>query len=315
MPSSSPSRLVGIGEWFFRGAAMRQARSRVVKPSGPQERALNQARMLVEVARRVAEPVEALPQGSRPAVLCGLYRDSVYFALSAEQSVLGDGPPPDLAALWAATPPEKLLKLAGDEATLAAVRNALVDRPLAAALDATEEDAARARAFAEALLWEADAPIRAVEGVHVQRWMRLAVLAAIVLVAAFGVRTLLQGPNLARDKKFKLSSVAPECAPPNKCADLLFHTQQQENPWADFDLGSVVAVERVEVTNRSDCCAERAIPLIVELSLDDKKWTQVARRDAAFSSWTAKFPKQKARFVRVRAPRNTILNLDDVIVR
>ena len=103
--------------------------------------------------------------------------------------------------------------------------------------------------------------------------------------------------------------------PPNHCGDLFFHTQPQDSPWIDFDLGAVKSVHRVEVTNRSDCCQERAIPLIVEVSVDDKQWIQVARRDTDFAAWTATFPKQKARYVRFRVPRSTTLHFDDVVIR
>ena len=51
------------------------------------------------------------------------------------------------------------------------------------------------------------------------------------------------------------------------------------------------------------------------MSIDDKQWIQVARRDSEFSVWKADFPKQKARYVRFRAPRNTTLHFDDVVIR
>jgi hypothetical protein len=321
---------------------MRKARSGLAEPSQAYERAVAQTRFLVEVARRVAEPVEALPKGSRPAVLCALYRDAATFALLAqraghkktEQDIgqspgLQPGQPAgtdagsrvdsdaglDLRTLWAGAPRAKLLEAAGDEATLESLHHVLVERSTAPALDATEPDAANARKFVEALLWDLDAPIRAVERVQLQRWTRVTLLAGICLVAVFGVRVLLRGPNLASEKRFKTSSSYPPCTAPNKCFDVLLHTVQEQNPWADFDLGAVKMVHRVEVTNRSDCCPGRSIPLIVELSLDDRQWTQVARRDTDFSTWVAKFPKRRARYVRLRVPAFAILNLDDVVVR
>ncbi len=324
MTLSFLSGLGRVGDWVFRRAAMREARARLVQPTPVQERALDQATMLVEVARRVAEPVEALPKGSRPAVLASLYRDAVYWALRAcarasdqkdQDDQQGDSDPPGLAAVWAGASPETLLKAAGDEATLASVRNLLVDQSIPAALTATDEDIARARTFSEALLWELDASNRVVERVHVQRWTRVSLVLVVCVVAVLGMRALLRGPNLASAKLFKTSSSFPDCTAPNKCADLLFHTQPQESPWAVFDLGSVKTVRRVEVTNRSDCCADRAIPLIVEVSVDDKRWVQVARRDTAFAQWNADFPKQRARYVKFRVPRNSVLNLDDVVIR
>lgn len=305
-----------IAEWIFRRGALRGARAAVAKPSEAHERIVQQAQLLVEVARRVAEPVEALPKGSRSAVIVSLYREAIFEALTAEELARGgQAPGASLPEVWAAAPPERLLKAAGDERSLEFVRVALLERSPAQFIEVTPDDAARVRAFAEALLWDLDAPTRAVEQVQVQRWTRVTLLLVLLVLAALGVRTLLRGPNLANPKVFKTSSTYPECTPPNRCGDLFFHTQNQESPWIDFDLGAVKPVHQVEVTNRSECCAERAIPLIVEVSVDDKQWVQVARRDTDFTVWKASFPSQKARHVRFRVPRNTTLHFDEVAIR
>jgi len=313
--SSSSSRLARIGEWLFRRDALRVVRDRLPRSSETAERAVDQARLLVEVARRVAEPVESLPKGSQPAVLSLLYREAVYWALVGERASEGATAPSDLAQAWASTPSDRLARGLPDPEAFVVARSVLVERSPEELLSTTSDEAGPARAFAEALLWDLDAPIRELEKVQVQRWTRVALLVGVLLLAALGLRVALRGPNLVATKVFKTSSALPECTAPNKCADLFFHTQSQDNPWVDFDLGGVKSVERVEVTNRSDCCADRAVPLIVEVSLDDQQWTQVARRDAEFTVWTADFPKRKARYVRFRAPRNTVLHFDDVVVR
>ncbi len=294
---------------------MREARARSPRPSETHDRAANQARLLVEVARRVTEPVESLPEGSRPAVLQGLYRAAVYWALVAEQVGQGASSPLDLGQAWAAAPADRLLRAAGDEAALGVVRSALIERSFGEALATTTDEIARCRVFVEALLWDLDEATRAVEHVQVQRWTRVPAVLALLVVAIWGVAGLFRGPNLAAAKVFKTSSEYLACTLPNKCGDLFFHTQPQDNPWVDFDLGAAKPVHRVEVTNRSDCCADRAVPLIAEVSIDDKQWIQVARRDSEFSVWKADFPKQKARYVRFRAPRNTTLHFDDVVIR
>lgn len=294
---------------------MREARARSPRPSETHDRAANQARLLVEVARRVTEPVESLPEGSRPAVLQGLYRDAIYWALVAEQVGQGGSVPSDPGQAWATAPADRLLKAAGDEGAVGMVRAALVERPAAEALSTTADEIARGRGFAEALLWDLDTAVRAIEHVQVQRWTRIPAALAVLVAAAWGVTSLLRGPNLVATKVFKTSSELPSCTLPNKCGDLFFHTQGQDNPWVDFDLGAAKPVHRIEVTNRSDCCADRAVPLIAEVSMDDKQWIQVARRDSEFSVWKAAFPKQKARYVRFRAPRNTTLHFDDVVIR
>jgi hypothetical protein len=66
------------------------------------------------------------------------------------------------------------------------------------------------------------------------------------------------------------------------------------------------------VENRLDCCGERARPLVIEISSDRKKWTQVVRHDDFFTTWRASFPRVRARFVRVRVPGSGILHLSRV---
>ncbi|MEO8213151.1 MAG: discoidin domain-containing protein [Myxococcales bacterium] len=329
---SGPSAGGRIGEWIFRRGALRRARAALIKRADTYDLAVNQARLLLEIARRVAEPVESLPAGARPAVLVSLYREAIFWALLAEQIAQGaaeaaeaagkTGAPSgaeDLGHLWSRLPADRVRTLAGvadqSDAAVDAVREVLLERPPVQSLSTTADEAARLRTFAEALLWELDAPHRAVEQLQVQRWTRLALVLVALGALVFGVRALVRGPDLAKPKVFKTSSTYNECTPPNHCGDLFFHTQPQDSPWIDFDLGAVKPVHRVEVTNRSDCCAERAIPLIVEVSVDDKQWIQVARRDTDFAAWTATFPKQKARYVRLRVPRSTTLHFDDVVIR
>ena len=55
-------------------------------PDDPREAAARQARLVLEVARRTAEPAEALPPGAQPAVVLALYRDAIYWALAARRA-------------------------------------------------------------------------------------------------------------------------------------------------------------------------------------------------------------------------------------
>lgn len=93
---------------------------------------------------------------------------------------------------------------------------------------------------------------------------------------------------------------------------LFFHTAEEENPWVEIDLGGLHDIDRVMIENRDDTGAERAVPLIVELSGPDRDYHEVARRVEVFDRWTATFPKQQARYVRLRVPRKTLLHLKNV---
>jgi hypothetical protein len=304
-----------IGNLLLLRDRVRAARLQVSTRGEGHVDAANQARLLMEVARRVAEPVEALPPGAAPAVQVGLYADAAYWGLLALGATASTTPGSDPGELWRSAPADTLIKAAGDPQSLAAVEKTLGSRPLGGDLSATEADAIRARKFVEALVWELDAPERSIEHLLVQRWLRIGLATVVLLVAAVGIRSLVIGPNLIADRPFTTSSIYEPCAHKGMCSELMFHTLPQENPWVEFDLGSVKPVHRVEITNRSDCCAERIVGLLVELSTDNATWTQVARNDSVFSKWTPTFAKRRARYVRLRIPHNTSLHLDDVAIR
>jgi hypothetical protein len=101
-----------------------------------------------------------------------------------------------------------------------------------------------------------------------------------------------------------------------------FHTDAQENPWWQVDLGESMPMDRVLIYNRCDAKMEdRAVRLKVLLSLDGKTWTELYRHSGS------KFLGQpdgkplvvpgagaKARLVRVQLPEKQYLHLDEVEV-
>jgi len=93
---------------------------------------------------------------------------------------------------------------------------------------------------------------------------------------------------------------------------LFLHTAEEESPWVEIDLGELREIERVMVENRDDLGADRAVPLVVELGDPARRYHEVARRVEVFDRWTATFPKQQARYVRLLVPRKTILHLKNV---
>jgi hypothetical protein len=46
--------------------------------------------------------------------------------------------------------------------------------------------------------------------------------------------------------------------------------------------------------------------------MDEKSWNVVARRDYWFDEWVAEFPSTKARYLRLRVARPSILHLERV---
>jgi hypothetical protein len=304
----------GLREWFLRSAALREARVAAGGPSTLRARAQNQAQLLVEVGKRVAEPIEPMPGGSAAAAQLSLYGEAVYWALIAMREDEGTVPP-DLASAWADAPADVLAQAAGGAEAAAAIRASLVEPDRTRTLEASDEDAARARAFADALVVRLDAPRRRVAWIVVQRRLRLGLVAAALLAAAYGIYARSLGPNLVADRHFRTSSTYAGCSPEGGCDSIFFHTEEGDNPWIEFDLGAPKRVHRVEVKNRPDCCQDRAVPMVIEISTDANHWTEVARRDDEFMTWIAKFPAKTARYVRLKVTRHSTLHLGDVVVR
>ncbi len=97
--------------------------------------------------------------------------------------------------------------------------------------------------------------------------------------------------------------------------DLVFHTLEEANPWVVVDLLSTRSIEDVTVVNRSDCCTERGLPLVLELAEEDGKFVEIGTRTSPFETWRVTFRSQKARYVRLRAKGRTILHFRDVQIR
>jgi hypothetical protein len=306
--------LFRMREWLLRSEAMREARAAADVPPA-RARARAQAQLVAEVADRVAAPVDALPSGSCAAVQVALCRDATYWALVAMQSDDDVVPAADLPTLWARAPAERLERAAGGAEAAEVVRRTLANGAPAYSLDTAEATAALARKFTSTLVAELDAPLKRIDRLWMQRWLRVGLVAVLLLSTGYAARVMALGPNLLAGKPFRTSSAAAVCTPITNCPSMLFHTEHENNPWIEFDLGALRPMKRVEVTNRTDCCPDRAVPLLVEISTDHTTWTQVARRDLEFLVWTESFPKTIGRYVRLRVPRATPFHLKEIVIR
>lgn len=156
----------------------------------------------------------------------------------------------------------------------------------------------------------------------VRRWFALAALACVfgglISAAWFGFDSLRHRHNLAYKRAVRASSVvASEAADASGLVDgdlshVGFHTQEQPNPWVVIDLGAVQTFNRIVVYNRRDCCAERALPLVIEVSDDDAKYLRVAERQDLFERWEVRTPLAHARFVRLRLESTNMFHLNEV---
>lgn len=292
-------------------------------PSPAREAHVARARAAAAQAERAlsADDADDTPEAAHAALTTALgsLREAAYEALCA---CAPDAP--DVAAAFDLAPDVALLA-AGDSANLSAVRAALAERPpaLLAALDGPtlSDDVRRAGAFVHALLDALDtgpiAPLRRLA----RRGSRLgAVVALVVMVVVLApMGRLALRPELAHDAPWRASTTLPDYDPWGRgfhplegASDIFFHTRTESSPWVSFDLGAGASIERIRVRNRPDCCQERAVPLVVECSLDEVTWREVARRNAPYFSWTATFPRTASRYVRLRVPRESVLHLAEV---
>jgi hypothetical protein len=137
-------------------------------------------------------------------------------------------------------------------------------------------------------------------------------LGVLVLLAVAAFRWL--EPDLAEGKRWQASSAWGAFPRQGVMAgtasvDGRFHTNEEQAPWVRLDLGEVRRVHAVRIENRTSCCKERAIPLAIELSVDEKAWKVVGYRRVLFDTYTQQFEAQQARYVRLRVDRRSVLHL------
>jgi hypothetical protein len=314
-------------EWFWRGRALRQT-----EVADPAQRAAalcdQRARIAAEVAQRTLEPSAPWLAGDADHLARALFVESIGWSLRVlDGRTTGGaaaGVPADRAELreLATAQHGQLLATAGSEAALSRVLDSLLDRHSEA--DAPSEHASATRDLALVATALIDKlPIRRTpaEAVLLQRWARLSVLVLVLAALVLGSLQLLDAhekrSDLAAGKSWTTSSQYDVgCVSPlQECGSgksYFFHTQEERNPWIQFDLTKPERVSKVHITNRQDCCGERAVPLLVEVSLDAQSWKVVARRKDEFEEWTAKFTPVNARYVRLRAGRRVMLHFKQV---
>ncbi len=162
-----------------------------------------------------------------------------------------------------------------------------------------------------------------VSSVLYMRWFRILGVVVVILAIVGAIYGMVQrsvtGPNLALGAQVSLSSnskhygVPPERAVDGNRNDLGFHTNNQKNAWVQLDLGSEKRIRKVVAYNRSTN-PQRAVPLVVEVSKDRRKWDEVAKREEEFAIWTADFSSKKVRYVRLRLLGKNFLHLNEVEV-
>jgi hypothetical protein len=126
---------------------------------------------------------------------------------------------------------------------------------------------------------------------------------------------------VTRDASWQASSAFPGYAisgalpGPSGADPFFFHTAAELSASLTIDLKRETPLRRAIIRNRSDCCGPRALPLALELSRDQLHWQQVALRTRSFDVWRTSFSAQRARWVRLRVLRRSLLHLASVVLR
>ncbi len=308
--TTRPSRMRRAREWVWRGQLLAELRARAWAPS--QRERLDEAKACQVLAWRTLSGLEPTPAATRPAVIKPLLRAGIETCLplvapprASLDELFGD-------ALWQ----ERFVAAGISLGRQGQVRAWLIE-PDAQNAGNTANDALIAlRALVESL----DVARRAIRSLV---WRRLRLLGVALLLLAGLVSGValwvspLEGPDLGAGKPWHASSSYPgfpgSGAKPVKHKEgAFFATNDEPNPWWIIDLQSPQQLGSVTVVNRTDCCPDRAIPLVLELSTDGQQWREVSRKTETFRTWKPTFAATKARYVRLRALRQTLLHFKDV---
>ena len=306
--------------WLLVRDELARARENAARFTPAQCEYLRRAKLALELGELALGPGSAVRSGSTAPLAADLFRQSVYWALLSRQP---ERAPASTEAIWATADGVALASVPGNDDERAQIATAMRSTFIELAegsLEAQRATAQLVQRSALALVKDRQQVLWQLEWCKLKRLVRVASLAVICAIPlAFGLNRLMIKPDLAKGKAWHLSSVGIECHPEKSdCGGtttaILFHTKLEQNPWFEYDFATPLAFSSLTIRNRSDCCAERAVPLVVEVSDDDRHFHEIARRVDAFDTWRPSFSTQHARYLRLRVPREAILHLEAIQV-
>lgn len=325
MVTAKTGAIERVIDWIWQTAALRTLRRERPKFHERQLDYLDRCRSTLVLARfALASP--ASRDGSMVGAACKLVREATYGGLMAQRaSSEAEAPCESLDALFKSANRNLLEHAAGDATQLAEIERTIANADFVDLAELPQAEQARLAqklaAFAEALSSDIDSRELAIQRIWGRRIAAIATLVGLTLATIWFAGVLRQhtlaSSDLARNRVWTTSSNSGSgCLSPDQaCAPAIgffFHTNEEQSPWLLIDLERPVRVSAVRSRNRTDCCRERGLPLVVELSTDQQTWKQVARQTSQFEDWEAKFPTTEARYVRLRAESKTILHLSQV---
>ncbi len=312
-----------VRRWLLDSEGIAAARAALPAATPTQSELMRRAQLCCELARRLTEDGAALRYGSAAATVAAIYREATYWALLAARPDPGR---PEAGTLWEESA-NTLQTLGYTSEQLDALKDVFAaKRPSIefADLPADRQLAllAELRDLALRTISAQDAPLLALQQRLAKRAIKLGVLLVILIAVVWaGVTRVMTKPNLALGKPWKTSSAYAICSPTeSECGGvqtkIFFHTTEENNPWFEYDMGAPVQFSSLTVRNRTDDAPSkaRAVPLIAEVSNDQKTYREIARQTEKFRVWSPSFAPQRARYIRLRVARKSILHLEDVQV-
>lgn len=97
-----------------------------------------------------------------------------------------------------------------------------------------------------------------------------------------------------------------DLTPLDAACECLFHTDSESAPWAVVQLPDLASVHGITVCNRATndaAVAQRAVPLVVWVSEDGKKWTEVRTVETAADTFRIDLASQAPKAIYVRVGR------------
>ncbi len=286
-----------------------------------------QARILHKHIHRVLSSSDPFPRRADIATTLLLARQALHLAaLSARHD---GGNEPSLAECLATDGVREVLSVAaGAPENLQRLEKLLVEPGITElsqrARPRAESDAREVERILRGMLDRLPNPDAKLVRIQVRRSLLALAVAATVVVGIFAGTALYtrvkEGPDLASATQYRTSSQWKGFSDKSRTvlgfkSGIFFHTEEEQMPWIEYDLGKTTSVHFVRVVNRIECCRDRAVPLVVEVSNDAKSWRSVARRDSRFRTWKARFPATEARYVRLRVAAKSTLHLEQVEIR
>lgn len=319
--TETPARTWSLVDWLWQGQKARELKRELSQRSPRTENFVLRANATLTAARNL-KPEEGGEKGAI-AIVASLYLDAVQWALEALSASESESSPVESSrrsigeALRVRLAQKNL-----ESAVLTYEKLQNLDTTALWETELSSREVEQLDQLAQATLDDAERPSRELDNIWFARLVRVVVPLVLLTAGALAGGAAIQRAQLLAETQFpwEASSKFPAekgCESPHQeCAEtrFFFCTDNENRPWIRFDLGKTRSVSRVTVKNRTDCagCAERAVPLVIEVSEDGENWKEIARQAETFEEWKAKFPPAQARWLRLRAEKRTFLHLQQV---